>query len=61
VIFLVSGLLPLLTLLWIRAIDRPNMNPFLAMWGVSVGTVLVFYFAKYFLGELVSSLASIVS
>lgn len=61
IIFLAGGFLPLTTLLWIRAIDRPNMNPFLAFWGVSVGVFFVFFFTKDFFGPLLMQTLEILS
>jgi hypothetical protein len=61
IIFLAAGFLPLLTLLWIRAIDRPNMNPFLAFWGVSVGFFFVFFFTRDFFGPLLMQTLDIMS
>ncbi|TAL34821.1 MAG: hypothetical protein EPN97_08140 [Alphaproteobacteria bacterium] len=52
VFFLLGGLLPITTLLWIRAIDKPNMNPFLAFWGVSIGVFLVFFFMRDVFGPI---------
>jgi hypothetical protein len=60
-IFLGGGLLPLVTLLWIRAIDKPNMNPFLAFWGVTVGSVFVFFFTKDFFGPLLMQTLDVMS
>lgn len=60
-IFLAGGFLPVCTLLWIRAIDRPQMNPFLAFWGVSVGLFFVFFFVRDFFGPLLMQTMSAVS
>ena len=43
-LFLAAGFLPLMSLLWIRGLDRTDMDPFRTMWGVTVGLGL-FYFA----------------
>lgn len=59
--FITGGFLPLLTLLWIRAIDKPHMNPFLAFWGVSVGVFFVFFFTRDFFGPLLGQVSDILS
>lgn len=59
--FILGGLLPFMTLLWIRAIDKPNMNPFIAVWGVTLGLPLVFFFCKDFFGPLLGEVFSIMS
>jgi hypothetical protein len=61
VIFAVAGILPFLSLLWIRAIDRPNTNPFLAVWGMNIGAFLVFFLFRDFLGPLLGQIMDIAS
>lgn len=60
-IFLAGGFLPVMTLLWIRAIDRPKMNPFLAFWGVSVGLFFVYFFVRDFFGPLLMQTLGVIS
>jgi hypothetical protein len=59
--FIAAGALPFLTLLWIRAIDKPNMNPFIAVWGVTLGLPLVFFFCTDFFGPLLGEVFDIMS
>jgi hypothetical protein len=59
--FILGGVLPFMTLLWIRAIDKPNMNPFIAVWGVSIGLPLVFFFCSDFLGPLLGEVFDIMA
>jgi hypothetical protein len=61
VFFLVGGFLPVVTLLWIRAIDRPNMNPFIAFWGVSIGVFFVFFFMRDVFGPVWDDLMVVMS
>jgi hypothetical protein len=59
--FVVGGILPFMTLLWIRAIDKPNMNPFIAVWGVTIGLPLAFFFCKDFFGPLLGEVFDVMS
>ncbi len=59
--FLAGGVMPLCTLLWIRAIDKPNMNPFLAFWGVTVGSFFAFFFLRDFFWPLISQTMDVMS
>jgi hypothetical protein len=61
VFFLAAGILPFVTLVWIRAIDRPNMNPYLAFWGTTIGATMVFFLVKDFFGPLLLELLDIMS
>lgn len=61
VFFLIGGFLPITTLLWIRAIDRPNMNPFVAFWGVSIGVFFVFFFMRDVFGPVWDDLMVVMS
>jgi hypothetical protein len=61
VFFLAGGVMPLCTLLWIRAIDKPNMNPFLAFWGVTVGSFFAFFFLRDFFWPLISQTMDVMS
>lgn len=61
VICLAGGLMPFLTLLWIRSIDRPNANPYFSFWGVSIGSIFVFFFVRDFFGPLLGQVMEIAS
>ena len=61
IFFLTGGLMPVCTLLWIRLRDNPNMNPFLAFWGVSVGSFFAFFFLRDFFWPLLSQTMDILS
>lgn len=61
IFFLAGGFLPITTLLWIRAIDRPNMNPFIAFWGVSIGVFFVFFFMRDVFGPVWDELMIVMS
>ncbi len=41
-IFILAGLLPLSALIWIRALDRADMNPDRTRWGVPIGIGVVY-------------------
>lgn len=43
VIFLLAGILPGLSYLWIKALDNARMNVYIVCWGMPVGLVLVYY------------------
>lgn len=42
-VLVITGLLPFLTLVWIKLRDNPNMNPLLTVWGVSIGLLLLMF------------------
>jgi hypothetical protein len=45
-IFIVVGFLPLLTLVWIKIINKPKTNPYIALWSVSLGFFLAVFVVK---------------
>lgn len=45
-IFAAGGAMPGLAFLWMRGLDRTNMNPFRTVWGVSVGVVFIYFVFK---------------
>ncbi|MBI1214931.1 MAG: hypothetical protein GC185_03820 [Alphaproteobacteria bacterium] len=61
-ILFVAGVLPLLAILWTKVRDNPNMNPYMTVWGVSIGTVLLFFASKMyifpFLGDIFTQITS---
>lgn len=51
-IFLLAGILPALTWLWQKLLDRAQMNVYLAFWGTTITVVLLYYLIRDSIGPL---------
>jgi hypothetical protein len=60
VIFLVVGLWPFVSLFWVRLIDKPNTNPYLATWGVAIAVPLVWFAGQDYLWPLLQQVFDII-
>ncbi len=55
-LFLAAGILPFLSLAWVRAIDNSHANPYRVMWGMPVALIFIFYTFRDHLWPLLATI-----